>query len=191
MRQKDSETIIANTAPHSRTGMQRGETGLEKPRNSRAALRQREQIDAKTGLTLPLSKSLDSQDLKKHRAMVAIELEVVSKKCDRFGWERDRGSAVQDRLIIDWMDALEDFPLPEIQTACRAWIKDNPRRMPNEGDIRGKIMAARRAHVAALPRRKPSHPERGERITAERAEEIMIEVGFRPKKFAPDSMTGK
>lgn len=41
--------------------------------------------DTATGLILPLSKSLGSQDLAKHRAMVAVELEVMAKKFDRFG----------------------------------------------------------------------------------------------------------
>jgi hypothetical protein len=47
-------------------------------------------MDPRTGLTLPLSRSLASQDLAKHRAMIAVELEVMAKKFDRFGWERDR-----------------------------------------------------------------------------------------------------
>ena len=51
----------------------------------------------RTGLTLPLSRSLGSQDLSRHRAMIALEMEVLAKKFDRFGWERDRGLA-GDRL---------------------------------------------------------------------------------------------
>lgn len=145
------------------------------------ALTTRHPTDPTTGLTLPLSKSLASPDLDKHRAMVAVELEVMAKKMDRFGWDRDRGSMAHDRLISDWMDALQDFPLDEVQAACRAWVQDNPRRMPNEGDIRGKVMAARAKRVAALPNLQPE--PQGERATPEQAAAILAEAGFKPKTF--------
>jgi hypothetical protein len=117
--------------------------------------------------------------------MVGVELEVMAKKLDRFGWDRDRGSMAHDRILSDWMDALQDFPLNEVQAACRAWVQDNPRRMPNEGDIRSKVMAARSKHVAALPKPEPE-PKR-EPVSAERAAAILAEAGFRPKTFGGDA----
>ena len=99
--------------------------------------------DSATGLILPLSRSLGSRALTEHSAMVALELEVMAKKMDRFGWERDRGTAAHDRLVIDWMEALRDFPLDEVRAACREWVREYPRKMPNEGDIRALVMAAR------------------------------------------------
>ena len=145
--------------------------------------------DRRTGLTLPLSKSLGSQGLAKHRAMVALELEVMAKKMDRFGWERDRGSHVHDRLVTDWMNGLQDFTLAEVQEACRAWTRDNPRRMPNEGDIRAKVIAARAEHVACLPR--PAEPERELPGTEERraiAARVIAETGVKLKTFGgPDA----
>lgn len=84
--------------------------------------------------------------------MIGIELEVLAKKFDRFGWERDAGTPVHDRMITDWMDALQDYPLDEVQAACRACVKADPRHMPNEGAVLAQIMAARKAHVAALPK---------------------------------------
>jgi hypothetical protein len=95
--------------------------------------------DEKTGLTLPLSASLTSQELAQHRAMVALELEVLAKKYDRFGWERDRGSVAHDRMITDWMDAFQDYPLDEVRSACAAAVLENPNNMPNEGHIRAEI----------------------------------------------------
>jgi hypothetical protein len=80
-------------------------------------------------------KSLGSQELSKHRAMVAVELEVMAKKVDRFGWDRDRGTMAHDRIVSDWMDALQDYPLGEVKAACAEWVLSNPRKMPNEGDI--------------------------------------------------------
>jgi hypothetical protein len=114
--------------------------------------------------------------------MVALELEVMAKKLDRFGWDRDRGSAAHDRLVTDWMDALQDFPLAEVKAACVAWIRDNPRKMANEGDIRAKIISARAAHVAGLP--KPREPEPAAKpVTAEAARQILERAGFSAKRF--------
>lgn len=129
-----------------------------------------------------MSRSLASPELAKHRAMVAVELEVLAKKLDRFGWERDRNSPAHDRLIIDWMDALEDYPLDEIRAACREAVMARPNAMPNEGHIVSKIMEARAAFIRLNP--PTTAPEsRQERMSAERAAEIMDEVGFRPKTF--------
>lgn len=113
--------------------------------------------------------------------MVAVELEVLAKKMDRFGWERDRGSMAHDRMMMDWMDALCDFPLSEVQEACREWVCTSPRKMPNEGDIRQILLAKRAAAVGALPR-QPS-PERPPRVSAARATELMAQAGFQPKRM--------
>ena len=113
--------------------------------------------------------------------MVALELEVMAKKMDRFGWDRDRGSIAHDRAISDWMEGLQDYPLSEVQSACREWVNTNPRKMPNEGDIRGIIMSHRSKRVARLPR-----PDQGldrQRISAERAAEIVAKAGFAPRRF--------
>ena len=142
-------------------------------------------VCSKTGLTLPLSKSLASPDLAKHRAVVAVELEVLAKKLDRFGWERDRGSAAHDRLMIDWMDALQDYPIEEVRAACRAHVINDPNRMPNEGHIVAQINKTRAAKIAMLPRRPEPEPERREEITADAAERKRqaeaIMAGFRSK----------
>jgi hypothetical protein len=133
--------------------------------------------DEKTGLTLPLSKSLGSQDLAKHRAMVAVELEVLAKKYDRYGWERDRGSAAHDRIITDWMNALQDYPLDEVRKACAEAVKDDPKRMPNEGAILKQILKARQKHVQALPKPRENVAPIN-RPTAQRAAEIIRAAGI-------------
>lgn len=116
--------------------------------------------DPKTGLTLPLRTSLASSDLAKHKAMVAVELEVLAKKFDRFGWDRDRGSAAQDGMIRDWIEILQDFPLDEVRDACRKAVIANPDRMPNEGHILAEIMKARKMKVMALPPQPDADPPR-------------------------------
>ena len=108
---------------------------------------------------------LGSQDLGRHRALVAFELEVLAKKLDKFGWERDRGTLAHDRLMTDWMDALQDYPLSEVQTACKTCVIQQPSRMPNEGDVLAKIMDARRAAVSLLP--KQEVPETVRDLTSE------------------------
>ena len=138
-------------------------------------------VDAKTGLTLPLSRSLGWQDLERHRAMIAVELEVLAKKTDRFGWDRDRGSMAHDRLILDWMDALQDFTLDEVKAACRQAVLDDPKRMPNEGQIVALIMASRKTRIAAIPKR--DELPKPERVSPEAASEIMAKAGFPVRRF--------
>ena len=134
------------------------------------------------GLTPLLSKSLDSQSLDRHRAMVGFELEVLSKKVDRFGWDRDRETPAHNRLMLDWMDALQDYPLDEVQAACRAAVQANPNRMPNEGHVKAQIIAARAKVVAALP--KPVEPHRViKRGNPAAAAGILEAAGFHPKRM--------
>lgn len=113
--------------------------------------------------------------------MVAVEMEVLAKKFDRFGWERDRGSAAHDRMLVDWMDALQDYPLDEVKAACRAAVLSNPNKMPNEGHVRVEIMKARAKKVQSLPRPDPEpRAQRGDPANADR---IMREIGFTPRRF--------
>ena len=137
------------------------------------------------GRTRPLTTFLGSQDLAKHRATLAVELEVLAYKFDRFGWDRDRGTAVQDRLIGDWMDALQDYPLSEVREACRACVASKPNRMPNEGHIKAQIEETRsfrfppvvvaRKPVAPVSDRKPCPPEV--------AAELVRQFTYRAKSF--------
>ena len=138
--------------------------------------------DARTGLTLPLRTSLGSRALAKHRAMVALELEVLAKKVDRFGWERDRGSAAHDRVMMDWMNALQDYPLDEVQAACAAAILAKPDKMPNEGHVVAQIKAARREFVARNPPAPEPEPDRTP-IDRKKAAEILAQAGFAVKRM--------
>lgn len=145
--------------------------------------------DTTTGLTLPLSKSLGSQGLAKHRAMIGVELEVMAKKFDRFGWERDRGSAAHDRIVTDWMDALQDYPLDEVREACREWVKASPRKMPNEGDILWHLRALRRVKAERYKDENPTatSEDPDPRVTPEAAAQILAAAGFAPKTFGQEA----
>ena len=126
-----------------------------------------------------LSKSLGSQELAQHRATVAFELEVLSKKVDRFGWDRDRATPAQDRQITDWMDALQDYPLIEVKAACVLAVRENPNKCPNEGHIRRIIIRERQRVVAGQP--KTVEPKAGPRIVDDamkaRADAIVAGLG--------------
>lgn len=124
-----------------------------------------------------LTKSLSPQELDSHRAQVGVRLEVLVRKTDKFGWDR-MDPNVRTILRKDWMDALQDFTLPEIDEACRAAVMANPDRCPNEGHIRGLILKERAAIRASLP--KPAAPEPIIRTTEERraiVARVMASVG--------------
>lgn len=119
--------------------------------------------------------------------MVGVELEVLAKKFDRFGWERDRNSPAHDRTVTDWMDGLQDYPLDEVQAACRAAVLANPNKMPNEGHVVAAIMSARAKRVAALP--KQYEPERDRQpVDAAAADEIVRAAGFAIKRMPVSSV---
>lgn len=119
--------------------------------------------------------------------MLAMECEFLAKKFDRFGWERERNTPAQDRQKLDFMDALQDFPLSEVQAACRAAVLANPNRMPNEGHVRAEIMRARSNRVAAAPAAASQPEPKRERIDGARASEIMREIGFTPRRMGDPS----
>lgn len=102
---------------------------------------------------------------------------MLVRKTDKFGWDR-MDPNVRTILRKDWMDALQDFTLPEIDEACRAAVMANPDRCPNEGHIRGLILKERAAIRASLP--KPAAPEPIIRTTEERraiVARVMASVG--------------
>ena len=138
---------------------------------------------AANGLTLPLSKSLELSALAKHQAQVALELEVLAKKTDRYGWERDRGTVAHDQMMGDWIDALQDFPLGEVQEAIKAAMDEKRGKMPNEREVLFQVHKARAKWLLAQP--KPQELQDPERrpATAEEAKKIMEDYGFAPKRM--------
>lgn len=113
--------------------------------------------------------------------MVAVELEVMAKKFDRFGWDRDRNSMAHDRMITDWMDALQDYPLDEVRAACREAVKENPNKMPNEGHVLAAIMSARKAKIAHRPKVEVTEERR--KVSPEEAKAILAAAGFSIKRM--------
>ena len=91
-----------------------------------------------------LTKSLTQHELDEHRAKIGMFCEVTYRKHDKFGWDQ-MDSAIRTMIRKDWMDALAPYPLSEIDAARKEATIRNPRKVPNEGDIRALIIEARKA----------------------------------------------
>ena len=106
----------------------------------------------------------------------------MAKKLDRFGWDRDRGKPAHDRMVADWMDALQDYPLEEVQEACRVFTRRSPGKMPNEGHILTLIQADRKLQLeryrASQHRKVEAESERGPPASKEARERIMALAGY-------------
>lgn len=98
-----------------------------------------------------MTKLLPPQELDNHRAKIGLRLEVLVRKTDKFGWDR-MDPNIRTILRRDWMDALQDFTLDEIDVACRAAIVANPDKCPNEGHVRALIVRERDRIRAAIPK---------------------------------------
>jgi len=109
-------------------------------------------------------------------------------------FQGDISEGMMKSIADDWYHELKDFPAWSIAKAVRWWIgKDNPdrRKKPMTGDIAeraqkelGPLMVARaainsfdRGHVPLIA------PQPRERISKERADEILSQADFAVKKF--------
>jgi len=96
-------------------------------------------------------------------------------------WREDDPSELNEAMGRDWADILEGMPQDAIAKACMAYLRSEPRRKPSPG----AIYALARDYMPrpTVVHRAPEPEPVRERMTAERAAEIMAEVGFRPQKF--------
>ena len=101
-------------------------------------------------------------------------------------WREDDDPALLAAMGKDWADVLEGLPQEIIQRACIQYQRDEPRRKPTPGavyEIAMQLMPrpkqVRIDHTT--PMRDPADV-----VTPEKAEAILREVGFRPKKFGGD-----
>lgn len=88
-------------------------------------------------------------------------------------------------LARDWCDILEGMTQDAIGKACMAYLRDEPRRKPAPGAIYALAQSFTPKPTIVA---KPAQPEpERERMSAQRAAEIMAEVGFRPKTFGGEA----
>lgn len=128
--------------------------------------------------TPEVAKSLSPQDLVFHREKIRFSIQTVLSVY----FQPHEDDAVRTAQLAWWCDELEDWTVEQVQWALRKWNRENPRIRPTPGDIvkickdeRGRRIAASRPAIRAEPER--------EKISAERASEIMAEVGFEPKRM--------
>ncbi len=96
-------------------------------------------------------------------------------------WREDDPSAMDEAIARDWADILEGMPQDAVAKACRRYLTEEPRRKPTPG----AIYALAREYVPrpVVVSRAPEPEPVRERPSAERAAEIMAEIGFRPQRF--------
>ena len=107
-------------------------------------------------------------------------------------YEKDIPQAVRKMEAEDWEQALSGFPQWAIERAVRWWKSDanaDRRKRPLEGDIVARCRVemdgvASASKVLEMKQRGAEHkPEPRERLTADRAAEIMRDVGFGVKRM--------
>lgn len=107
-------------------------------------------------------------------------------------YEKDIPQAVRKMEAEDWEQALSGFPQWAIERAVRWWKSDantDRRKRPLEGDIVARCMVemdgvASASKVLEMKQRGAEHKqEPRERLTADRAAEIMRDVGFGVKRM--------
>jgi hypothetical protein len=107
-------------------------------------------------------------------------------------YEKDIPQAVRKMEAEDWFNALREFPQWAIERAVRWWKSDanaDRRKRPLEGDIVARCRiemdgVASACKVLEMKQRGIEHKEEPrERLTADRAAEIMRDVGFGVKRM--------
>lgn len=146
-----------------------------------------QEIAIKNGITPLLTKSLTPQELDKHRADLCLVMEVMVRKYDKFGWDR-MADGMRKLIRLDWLDALQDYPLDEVRNACRIHTLEAPNKVPNEGHIKAIINRERAKVIAAQPRPAEVEPMRAKPTPEEKARvaQLMTDAGFAPKRFGGD-----
>lgn len=111
-------------------------------------------------------------------------------------FEKDTPQSVRKMMAEDWLAALRMYPQWAIQNAARWWRSDeNPHRhrRPVEGDITARckremgVIDMARFDLRRGPP-EPVEPERRtvDRVTAEKASEILEGAGYLVRKMPPE-----
>ena len=128
--------------------------------------------------TPELTRSMTPSDYERHSAQIVASV----KACLRNYWQAPSDAALAALEMTDWLSALEDWPVADVQDALRRWVLDHPNKRPNFGHISAALKAQRgKEWATSLPPSPPTEPT--PRISKERAAEILSEAGFRPKRM--------
>lgn len=112
-----------------------------------------------------------------HRRAIAGVVQVILNGY----WRPDDSDEMRAAILRDWCDTLENWKPESILAALRQWRDENPYKRPNPGHIVRALKDAwgkRHADQVRAALAAPVEP-RKERVSAERAAEIMAELGIR------------
>lgn len=203
MKQNSLETTTNQKAQHSKIGMPLGERGLEMLANLPAHVPPETVEDITRSwpdlLHTPLTSKTERDFLEKtmkHLSTPAPAKWITGRIASLLAqyFQGDISEAMMKSIADDWHNELRSFPAWTISKAVRWWIgNDNPdrRKKPMAGDISeraakelGPIIVAKFAIKRFDGRSAPMiEQEPKERISKERASEIIAEAGFSVKKF--------
>lgn len=96
-------------------------------------------------------------------------------------WRDDDPVELTAAIGKDWADVLEGFPKEAIEAACLRFMRTGKRK-PVPGEIY-QLAAEAMPRPQIVRQAPPPEPARPPRVTAEQAEAIMKQAGFRPRKF--------
>lgn len=130
--------------------------------------------------TPELAKSLTPSQYEAHSAEIVVSV----RACLGNYWQGKEDEASDALRMADWIAALEDWPISEIQDALRQWVMENPSRRPNFGHIAAKLKEAR--GKAWAERKQPEPEPVREPISKERAAEIMAQAGYAPRRMTKE-----
>ena len=100
-----------------------------------------------------MSGLLSNEQLTKHRTNIMIEVEAILSS----HYQAETSSEVKYKILLNWVNMLQDFTPQEVLSAFRQQMIDEPRRKPNEGMIYNRIQEARKRRLAALPKPNIEH----------------------------------
>lgn len=84
--------------------------------------------------------SLTPQECDEHRAWIGVRIEAL---LDPY-WDKRPSDLVKAEIVMDWMDALQNYSPDEIRAGCRRYLSGAKRASkPKPGDIRAECDAMR------------------------------------------------
>ena len=129
--------------------------------------------DQLLSLMKPVNEQCSQQQEAQNAALVSFELNIVSLKVGRFGWEQ-MDPAFKSRLSDDWTDVLRPFPIAEVRRGIGDCLDAFPRACPTEQAVRAAIMKRRSDAVARTPKRIPQQAPPSEVSEADKARRAKV-----------------
>jgi len=131
--------------------------------------------------------ALDGQKAARRGAELRAILEVASAKIDRFGWN-GMDQHIKDQICSDWCDLLSQYTLAEVRAGVDAVFSASGGKLKsiNEFQVQAEIRKSHREFLATLPKRAEAPEPPTERVSKERAAEIIAQAGFAPKRMPTD-----